>query len=1787
MTTLIDGYELREKLYQGSKTQVYRAVRSLDQQAVVIKILQQKYPSFNELLQFRNQYTIAKNLNISGVIYPYSLETCGNSYALVMEDFGGISLREYTKNQPLELEDFFDIALQIVDILQGLYKHRIIHKDIKPANILINPETKQIKLIDFSIASLLPRETQEIKSPNVLEGTLAYLSPEQSGRMNRGIDYRSDFYTLGVTFYELLTGQLPFLSDVPMELIHCHIAKIPPTIKSQKIPQVLDDIIQKLMAKNAEDRYQSALGIKYDLEKCQLQLQETGRIGDFTIAQQDICDRLIIPEKLYGREAEIQTLIAAFERVSLGTTEMMLVAGFSGIGKTAVINEVHKPIVRQRGYFIKGKFDQFNRNIPFSAFVQAFRDLIRQLLTENDQQLQQWKNKILSALGESGQVIIQVIPELEKIIGAQPPAPELLGTAAQTRFNLLFQKFVQVFTAKEHPLVIFLDDLQWVDSASLRLMQLLMNESHQGYLLLLAAYRDNEVSSTHPLMMALNNIQQTGAYIQTINLTNLSYSKLNQLVAETLVCPEDLAWNLSKLVYQKTQGNPFFTTQFIKAIYQDGLIKFNWDLGCWQCDITQINQQAVTDNVVDFMTIQLEKLPESTQNILQLAACIGNQFDLATLAIFSDLSEIEVSVDLWKALEEGLVIPTGDIYKFFQHSDQDGKIQASNTNFPVPIYKFLHDRVQQAAYALIPDDQKATTHLKLGQLLLNNISASEKAEKIFQLVSQLNMGRKLINQQNQREQLAELNLLAGKKAMASTAYNAAIQYLMLGIEMLGSDSWQTQYQLTLELYEVAATAEYLNTNFQQAINFTDLILAQTTQILDRIKAYELKVQVYIAQDHQVKAIETGLKALEQLKISLISPEEQEHTLAQILHLADLDNIPEMTNPESLAALRLLMSITPPVHHVKPEMFPSVTFTMLHLCRTEGISPVSAFAYGNYSVLLCTARKDIDTAYHYGQISLRLVEKYHSQEISSKVYMLFGVFVCAYKEHGSNTMKFLRDSIQCGLEGGDIEHASYSMMAECSHLLLTGENLNAVEERQGQCIDLLVKLKQKHCLDYAKIWRQVTLNLLGRCADPHQLTGVDFDETEILPHFHSTHNHQSLFAFYLAKTFVFYNFGEFEQALTSAEKSTEYIHGAFGILPVVSHNFYHSLCLLAEYNGENEKLAQVVSNQKLMQLWASNGAVNFQHKYDLIEAEIARIMGDHLQAIEYYDLAIAGAKKHEYLAEEALCNELAAKFYLEWGKEKLAPGYMQEAYYCYARWGAKAKIDHLEKRYPQLLQPILQQRRLNINALETISDHSLVSYKNRTSVPSSSSSNSNASTHLDLATILKASQVLSREIDLHSLITTLMQVLLQNSGAEKVALILPEEDTWVVTAIATMADVETGTPIPLKKIPLDGSTEVPCKLIYAVRQTGESILIDDITKDINWAGDRYIMTYQPKSVLCTPILNQGKLIGILYLENSLVTGAFTSDRLTILNFLSSQAAISLENSRLYQKSQQTLQELQQAQLQIVQSEKMSALGNLVAGVAHEMNNPLGFMAASLKQTKPTVADVVEHLRIYQQAFTNPTDEILDHAEEIDLDYILEDLPKVFDSMVIACDRLKHISTSLRTFSRADKDYKVYFNIHEGIDSTILILKHRLKANEHRPAIAVITNYADLPLIECFPGQINQVFMNVIANAIDALEESNTGQSFAEIEAKSNQITITTALETNQVKITIADNGKGMSEAVQAKIFDHLFTTKAVGKGTGLGLAIARQIIVEKHGGTIDIKSALGQGTEFAICIPIHP
>ncbi|MEH1884971.1 trifunctional serine/threonine-protein kinase/ATP-binding protein/sensor histidine kinase [Nostoc sp.] len=1779
----IPGYHVSEELYNGSRTLVYRGYREADQKPVVIKLLKNPYPSFTELVQFRNQYTIAKNLNSPLIIQTYSLEPYQNGYALVMEDFGGISLKKYFTHDQTQyiasLYDFLVLAIALCNTLDILYRERIIHKDIKPANILINPETKQVKLIDFSIASLLPRETQTLINPNVLEGTLAYISPEQTGRMNRGIDYRTDFYSLGVTFYELLTGVLPFHSNDPMELVHCHIAKIPAVLGNreqgagnrEEIPEVISEIVMKLMAKNAEDRYQSALGIKFDLENCLTQLQETGSIESFKIAQRDVCDRFIIPDKLYGRGAEVETLLQAFERVSLGATEMMLVAGFSGIGKTAVVNEVHKPIVRQRGYFIKGKYDQFNRNIPFSAFVQAFRDLMGQLLSESDRELHIWKTQIIQALGDNGQVIIEVIPELEWIVGKQPPATELSGTAAQNRFNLLFQKFIQVFTTKEHPLVMFLDDLQWADSASLNLMQLLMNESESLYLLTIGAYRDNEVSSAHPLMLTLDAVAKANATINTITLRPLSQGSLNQLVAHTLNCNILTAQSLTELIALKTKGNPFFATQFLKALYQDGLIQFDLNVGHWQCDLAKIRTVAMSDDVVEFMASQLQKLPNYTQDILKLAACIGAQFDLKTLAIVSEQSESDAAVALWKALQEGLILPQSEVYKFYV-----GELDTTqNTQTETLNYKFLHDRVQQAAYSLIPNDRKQFTHHLIGNLFLENLSQADQEQQLFEIVGHLNIGSSFIVDPSKREELAQLNLTAGNKARNSTAYEAASNYFATGIDLLATDFWKKQYQLSLELFLQRAEAETISGHFESASHLIETILDETDNLLDRCAAYELKMRMNIVCGEPQIAIDVALVAINLLGIKL------EYEPLTNVDFDQLLNLPEMSDPAKLKGMEILVAVCPAAYTTQPELMLPVTLTMLKLCNQHGNSPIAAFGYGLYGVLLCGFMGNIELGYQFGQLSLKILEKYNAHFLKSKVYQLFYAHVCAWKEPVSATIDGLLESVQSGLDTGDVEYALYGLKDYCIYYFLTGAFLDDVDEIYKKYKNLSRNIEHVH--NEIAIWQQIGLNLKDFSDGDVLISLENFNEEDTFQYLKEKQQNIVLFAAYFAKCKLYYFKGNYAKAIENANKAKTYIGFVTGKIYTTVHNFYFSLALLGlaqtlEPAQRSLYLNQVEENQNQLQVWANHAPMNIIHKFHLVKAEICRVLGDYKETIEHYDRAISGAKANEYIQEEALANELAAKFYLDWGKEKVAASYMQEAYYCYCRWGAKAKTDDLETRYPSLLCPILQQSDPSETMLSTLTTLASRAYSLHSSTRKSSSSSS-INTTLDFAAILKASQALSRVIQLEDLLHQLTQIILQNSGGDRCALILPNENNvWEVRAIATPTATE------LYSEPLENNPNLPVKLIQYVKNTHEVVVIDDLETDLPVIED-YLRLQQPKSVLCLPILNQGHLVGILYLKNRLTSGVFTSDRIIILDFLCTQVAISLENARLYNQVQQTLANLQQAQLKIVQSEKMSALGNLVAGVAHEINNPVGCIIGNVDAVQNSINDLFGLIDLYNDKFPQPGTEIEEELETIDLEYLRDDLPKLIRAMKDGGDRIKSISKSLRTFSRADSDQKQTFNLHEGIDSTILILRHRLKASETRPAIEVVTNYGNLPPVECFPGQLNQVFMNILANAIDALDESNQGRSFEKIKTNPNRITIQTSVENKSVKIAIMDNGKGMNEEIKQKIFDHLFTTKAVGIGTGLGLAIARQIVEETHGGKLSFNSVLGQGTEFVIEIPV--
>ncbi len=1937
----VSGYAIAEQLYLGARTAVYRAMQTAQQRPVVIKVLQRAHPSVGELMQFRNQYLITKDLLIPGVVRSLSLEPIGHSCALVMEDFGGLSLAQYVQQQSLTVIEVVAIAIQLADILHDLSLHRIIHKDIKPANILIHPESKRIQLIDFSIASLIPRETHEIRSPNVLEGTLAYLAPEQTGRMNRGIDYRADFYSLGVTLYQLLTERLPFVSKDPLELMHCHMAKAPDPIvqTNAEVPAVVAAIVAKLMAKNAEDRYQSALGLKQDLEQCLAEWKATGNIPEFELGACDVSDRFLIPEKLYGRAAEVQTLLTAFERVAQGASELVLVAGFSGIGKTAVVNEVHKPIIRQRGYFIKGKFDQFNRNIPLSSFVQAFRNLIRQLLSESDARLMKWKALILDAVSENGQVLIDVIPELEQIIGKQAIAPALSGNAAGNRFKLLFKKFVEIFTTVDHPLVLFLDDLQWADLASLELIKLLMNDN--GYLLILGAYRDNEVSLAHPFMLMVKDLQKAEAMVHTITLRPLAFSDTNQLIADTLNCSIEQAQPLSELIDRKTAGSPFFTTQFLKTLYKEKLSTFDVDARHWLCNIAGVQNVALTNDVVDFMALQLQKLPEATQAVLKLAACIGAQFDLETLAIISEQSQAEVAAALWEALQEGLILPQSESYRF--HLEDADALPLANSkalnsetlNSEALNYKFLHDRVQQAAYSLILEEHKQLTHLTIGRLLLQTIDKTQQDGRIFEIVNQLNSGIALITSSAERQQYAQLNWQAGRKAKESTAYDSALHYFNQAIQLFVANPKEStgNRDQIYRLYEDAAEAALLNSDFQQMETLIEAVLQRTDSLLEQVKVYEIKLQAYQVQNQQVQAIAVGRNILQKLGInlpesatSLEIQQEVEQTLAALSDhkIATLADLPQMQDENALAAVKIMTSLVPSIHQAAPQLFPLVVCKKVRLSLQYGNSPLSAPGYADFGIVVSAVLNKLSEGYEFGQLALRTLSQFSEKSVESMVQFKVAAFNQSNQRNIREAIALLKESYKVGLETGDSLHTLASTSFRLMYTYLSGaETLTSLLEEIE--VYQVTFAHSQHFLTWAQIIQHAIKKFTQVSKNPTCL-GPNVEETnQPLAIIQKNHDALALHLFYLSELILSYAFGDISAAVQNADEGKQYLSAGLGMPSAPIFHYYDSLTRLARYSTVSSLqqaplLLQVDKNQEFLGLYAEAAPMNYQHQYDLIEAERFYALGNKLEAIERYDLAIAGATENEFIVDQSLANELAAKFYLSWGKDKIAQDYLIKAYYGYVQWGAKAKVQALERLYPNLLAPILQQQRLSLSGLETMFTIEPSAASQTTKTQASSLGATSVSASVDLATVLKASQALSSEIDLDRLLAILLQTVLENAGANKAVLLIPHDHHWFVEAVAILDQ-----PVRIESMAIADSAEFPHSLVNGVRRSCQPVVIADASVHPTLAIDRYVMQQQSKSLLCTPIINQGKLVAVLYVENCVTIGAFTSDRVELLNVLCTQAAISLENARLYRQVnqalkdlqykeaqsrgifeaavdgllitdletgeiidanpaycqmhgysysdilqlnpldfipldrhdkflsflttvkagqkftceaackrpdgtpflieissvpfwyngnrcglsvirdlterkqmelsikeknhslEQTMGDLQQAQMQMVQSEKMSALGNLVAGIAHEINNPIGFLKGSIKNAKDYVQDLQGHLKLYQQYYPNPVEPIQEHTEDIDLDFICEDLPKLLTSMTGATNRIQSISTSLRTFSRADTEHKVNANLIEGLDSTLLILKYRLKADENRPEIKVLKEYGKLPLIDCFPGRLNQVFMNLLANAIDVFDEAAQQSTFAELQDRPQLITIkTVALDNdNRVEIRIRDNGKGMPEAVKARIFDNLFTTKAVGKGTGLGLAIARQIIVEAHGGSIDVCSKSGEGTEFCIQLPI--
>ncbi|QDL09747.1 serine/threonine protein kinase [Brasilonema octagenarum UFV-E1] len=1813
----IPGIEVSTHIYESANTLVYRGIRTQDKKPVILKVLNKKYPTPEELARYKQEFEIISSLNIFGVINAYTLVKYQRTLVIILEDFGGESLRSFIQTRKLTLAEFILIGIQSVDSLARIHSANIIHKDINPSNIVYNSENGELKLIDFGISTVFYQKSFITKNVDTLEGTPAYTSPELTGRMNRSFDYRADFYSLGVTFYELLTSQLPFETTDLMELVHCHIAKqpVPPHEVNPEIPLVISNLVMKLLAKNADDRYQSAWGIKADLEESLFQLVTNGKISNLPIACQDVSQKFQIIQKLYHREREIETLLTAFGRVSDRNhdtpprSEMMLISGYSGVGKSALVQEFYKLLTQQQGYFISGKFDEFSRNIPYSGLIQAFQQLIKQLLTESESQINLWRKKLLEAFGSNGQMLIDVIPEVELIVGKQSSLPVLSSTEFQNRFHLIFKHFIQVFTQPEHPLVIFIDDLQWVDNASMQLIQLLMTAENSQYLFLIGAYRDNEVDGKHLLKLTLDKIQKSGTIVNYLHLEPLDLQNVNQLIVDTFNCSFDKGKCLAELLVRKTNGNPFFVNQFLQSLYQERLVDFDLSPVTyerrWRWNLEQIQARDFTDNVVELMVSKIQKLSSDTQEVLKLAACIGHQFDIQTIANISEKLPEEILKSLCEPIEEGFILLLKDAYKSI---DPDSLQETDSVKGE---YKFAHDRIQQAAYFLIPQEHRSAVHQKVGQLLLKNTPQDKRERKNFDIVNQLNLSIELINHQSYRDELASLNLMAAKRAKGSVAYEPALRYLQIAMDLLAENSWDKQYDLTLALYVEATDAAYLNTNFEEMERLAEVVLCNAKTLLDTIKIYEVKIQAYMAQNQPLQALEIVLPVVKSLGVNFPDKLSQSNIWIGLLktkislvghRIEDLIDLPTMTNSYKMAAIDLLSQVRVAAYLTSPPLYSLIVFEEINLLIKYGNTFDSAFVYAAYGMILCGVVGDIDSGYRFGQLAMKTLDKFNMTRKKNRAMHVINSFIKNWKEHGNRTLEPLIEAYKRGKENGDFEFCGYSAFMYSFNAYCVGENLRKLEQQICSYSQTMNQLKQQTIFNYLQILHRTISQLMDESEDKCscQFLGEFYNEEKMLPLHLEANDKTAICNIYFHKMILCYLFHNYHEAVKNAEIAQKYLGSATASLLVPLFYLYDSLARLAVFKDVAESkqkflLKQVTNNQKKMKKWADHAPMNYLHKFYLVEAERDRVLGKNREAREYYDRAIALAHEHEYINEEALAYELAAKFYIDRNQDHLARHYLQDAHYAYQLWGATAKVKDLEAEYPQFLS---QAHKTDLKT-----------------TLSTSTTGQNISYVLDLLSVLKGTQTISGEIILHNLLAKLMKIVIENAGAQKGFLILHsqtkslnEEDNWVIEATGS-ADSDEVT--ILQSIPINSVNThnlhpfLSTAIINYVARTRENVVLNDALHEGQFTRDRYILTAQSKSILCTPLLYKAKLSGILYLENNLTTGAFTPERVEVLRILSAQAAISIENSRLYeqledhsrtleQKVKQRTQQLQQknqelanllqklkaTQSQIIAQEKLASLGALTAGIAHEIKNPLNFVNNFAELSVELTQELLEEISSQKDR--------LDPESRENIEEILNDLKQNAKKINEHGTRADNIVRGMLMHSRGQTGDRQLTDINALLAEAISLTYHGMRAKNPSFNMNIETEYDDkLGKLNVVPQSMSRAFINIIHNACYAACKKKK-RLYVDVEHEAEGFSPILFVRTKdlgeEVEIHIRDNGEGIPQKALDKIFNPFFTTKPPGEGTGLGLSITHDIIVQQHQGNIRVETEMGSYTKFIITLP---
>jgi PAS domain S-box-containing protein len=1794
-----------------------------------------EHPLPASLDRLAHEFGLKDELDDAWAVRPLELVREGGRTLLVLEDPGGEPLARLL-GAPMEMGDFLRFAVGIAAALGKLHQHGLVHKDLKPAHILVNCADGQARLTGFGLASRLPRERQAPEPPETIAGTLAYMAPEQTGRMNRSIDSRSDLYSLGVVLYQMLTGVLPFTATDPMEWVHCHIARkpVPPSARVETVPAAVSHIIMKLLAKTAEERYQTAAGVEHDLQHCLAEWQRQRRVDEFPLDEHGTPDRLQIPEKLYGREREVDTLVAVFDRiVRSGAPELVLLSGYSGIGKSSVVNELHKVLVPPRGIFASGKFDQYKRDIPYSTLVQAFQSLVRPLLGKRDTELASWRSALLEALESNARLMTDLIPELKLIIGEPPPVPELEPKLAQRRFLLVFRRFIGVFARADHPLALFLDDLQWLDAATLDLLEDLLTHSDLRHLMLVGAYRDNEVDATHPLTVRLQAIRNASVKIAEITLAPLAREHIQQLIGEALHCEPERVEPLAQLVHDKTAGNPFFVIQFLHALVEEDLLTFDHDAGQWCWDPDRIHAKGYTDNIVDLMIGKLTRLPAETQQALQQLACLGNVADITTLSTVLGIPEARVHAALWEAIRQELV----------------ERLEGS--------YAFVHDRVHEAAYSLIPEASRAAAHLRIGRLLAEETPPEKREEAIFEIVGQLNRGAALITEQDEREQLAGFNLLAGQRAKASTAYASALTYLVTGAEFLDDDCWERRHGLIFALELNRAECEFLTGQLSVADERLVALSHRAATTVERALVACLQLDVCLVLDQSDRAVAVCLAFLRHVGIEWSPHPDDEEVRREYDRIwsqlagrtiEELVNLPLMEDTASLGTVEALSKLFAPALQTDANLACLTICKAVSLSLERGNCDASCVLYANVGRVAGRRFGDYQAGYRFGQLGCELVDRRGLKRFEAKTFLCFSIFVVRWMKPVRACRDLLRRAFAAANRIGDLPYAAYSGNSLNSDLLFAGEPLPEVQVEAERGLAYAEKVRFGLVIDF--IATQLALIRMLRGLTPTFGCFDDGQFSELRTENHLSSNPGLALAacwYWVRKLQGRYLAGDYAVAMDAASKAEQLLWTSSSFFEEAEYHFYGALAQAAWWDsapaGERpQDLDAVAAHHRQLQIWTENCPENFGSRTALVGAEIARIEGRAADAELLYEQAIHSAQESGFVHTEALANELASRFYAARSLEKIARVYLQDARYGYLRWGADGKVRQLEERYPYL--------------------------RTEEPAPGPTSTIATPVEHLDLATVIKVSQAASGDIVLEKLIDMVMRTAIEQAGAERGLLILSDGGEQRIAAEATTGG--DATQLQLRDVPVS-ATMLPESILYHVLRTRESVFLDDAAAESPFAADPYIREHRARSILCLPLMNQAKLTGALYLENNLAARVFSPARIAVLKLVASQAAISLENARLYrdlaereakirrlvdaniigiivwnvsgsileandaflrmvgyeredlvsgrvrwrdltppewrQGSERALAEtVQTGRAQPYEKEYVRKDGSrvpVIVGLAtFEASRKEGVaFVLDLTERKQAEEQVRESERRYREVQTE-----LAHANRVAtmgqltasiahevkqpiaatvtnaqaaLRWLrtqppnVDEVGQVLGRIIKDANRAGDVLGRIRQLVRKAPPRKEPVDINEAIREVIELT--RGEAWKH--GASVQTHLADgLPFIDGDRVELQQVLLNLIINALEAMSGVSDGV---------RELLISTGkADAGCVLVAVSDSGPGFAPHNAERIFAPFYTTKPT--GLGMGLSICRSII-EAHGGRFWASANVPRGAIFQFTVPAHP